>query len=59
MYFRSLGFEAISRDEVDPEVKSSLEFQGTCPRSAVVMHLMIPETPLVTCHLSTAAHSLL
>ena len=43
MYFRSLGFEAISRDEVHPEVKSSLEFQGACPQSAVVMHLVISE----------------
>lgn len=39
-YFRALGFSTISRDEVCPEVKASPEFQGACPKSAVVMRLV-------------------
>ena len=41
-YFRSLGFQAISRDDVLPEIKQSSEFQGACPQSAVVMRLALP-----------------
>jgi len=41
-YFRSLGFQTISRDDVLPEIKRSSEFQGACPQSAVVMRLVLP-----------------
>ncbi|MBC7082725.1 MAG: GNAT family N-acetyltransferase [Firmicutes bacterium] len=41
-YFRSLGFQTISRDDVLPEIKQSSEFQGACPQSAVVMRLVLP-----------------
>ncbi|MEW6227838.1 MAG: arsenic resistance N-acetyltransferase ArsN2 [Bacillota bacterium] len=39
-YFRTLGFEVVSRDEVCPEVRESSEFRGACPQSAVAMRLV-------------------
>ena len=36
-YFPRFGFSCVSRDEVRDEVRSSVEFQGACPSSAVVM----------------------
>jgi amino-acid N-acetyltransferase len=36
-YFPRFGFTCISRDAVAGQVTASLEFQGACPASAVVM----------------------
>lgn len=36
-YFPRFGFCCVSRDAVSEGVKASLEFQGACPASAVVM----------------------
>ena len=36
-YFPRFGFACVARDSVNDEVKSSVEFQGACPASAVVM----------------------
>jgi len=36
-YFPRFGFSCVSRDSVTPGLKSSIEFQETCPASAVVM----------------------
>jgi amino-acid N-acetyltransferase len=36
-YFPRFGFACVSRDSVTEDVKASLEFQGACPSSAVVM----------------------
>ncbi|MGE5594195.1 MAG: GNAT family N-acetyltransferase [Betaproteobacteria bacterium] len=41
-YFRSLGFQRVSESEVLPEVRQSPEFQGACPKSAVLMRLVLP-----------------
>lgn len=36
-YFPRFGFVALSRDDVAPAVQQSVEFQGACPTSALVM----------------------
>jgi amino-acid N-acetyltransferase len=36
-YFPSFGFTRTTRDAVPEEVKTTAEFQGACPASAVVM----------------------
>ena len=36
-YFPRFGFTCVSRDSVTEDVKASVEFQGACPSSAVVM----------------------
>ena len=36
-YFPKLGFKTIARDDVPASVQSSIEFQGACPASAIVM----------------------
>ena len=36
-YFPRFGFQCVTQDSVTDEVKSSVEFQGACPASAVVM----------------------
>ena len=36
-YFPRFGFSCVSRDLVSEEVRGSVEFQGACPSSAVVM----------------------
>ena len=36
-YFPRFGFACVSREAVGLEVKASIEFQGACPASAVVM----------------------
>ena len=36
-YFPRFGFACVSRDSVSEEVRASVEFQGACPYSAVVM----------------------
>ena len=36
-YFPRFGFACVSREAVGAEVKASMEFQGACPASAVVM----------------------
>jgi amino-acid N-acetyltransferase len=42
-YFPRFGFAPITREEVPAGVKASVEFQGACPASAVVMRrVMIP-----------------
>jgi amino-acid N-acetyltransferase len=41
-YFPSFGFQATRRDAVPDEVRSTVEFQGACPASAIVMCLPLP-----------------
>jgi amino-acid N-acetyltransferase len=36
-FFPRFGFEPITRDEVPPSVRASVEFQSACPSSAIVM----------------------
>ena len=36
-FFPRLGFEQVTRDEVPPAVRASVEFQSACPESAIVM----------------------
>ncbi|MCA1652322.1 MAG: arsenic resistance N-acetyltransferase ArsN2 [Acidobacteria bacterium] len=36
-FFPKFGFEQITRDEVPPSVRGSVEFQSACPASAIVM----------------------
>ena len=36
-YFPRFGFACVSRESVAEDVKTSVEFQGACPSSAVVM----------------------
>jgi amino-acid N-acetyltransferase len=36
-YFPRFGFACVTRDSVTEDVKASVEFQGACPSSAVVM----------------------
>ena len=40
-FFSSLGFKTISRDKVDKNVKSSVEFQSVCPETATCMFLRV------------------
>jgi len=40
-FFRSHGFEEISRDQVDASVRSSVEFRSCCPASATCMRLIL------------------
>ena len=41
MFFAKQGFETISRDSVDTEVKESIEFRCACPESASCMWLRL------------------
>ena len=41
-FFPKFGFAPVSRDEVPPGVRQSVEFQSACPASAVVMGLAAP-----------------
>jgi len=36
-YFLRFGFQAVTRDEVPPAVRQTVEFQGACPSTATVM----------------------
>jgi amino-acid N-acetyltransferase len=38
-FFPKFGFRAVSRSEVNPEVKQSVEFVSVCPETALVMAL--------------------
>ena len=40
-YFRKRGFTTIDRDEVNPALLSSREFQDACPETAVCMRLVM------------------
>ncbi len=40
-YFQKRGFRKIDRDEVNPQLLASPEFQDGCPSSAVCMRLMM------------------
>jgi amino-acid N-acetyltransferase len=37
-FFKALGFQEISRDEVPADLRKSTEFRDVCPASAVAMH---------------------
>ena len=43
-YFERFGFQTISRAEVPAAVQCSVQFQGDCPASALVMRLDIHRT---------------
>ncbi len=36
-YFPRFGFSCVNRDSVNPGVQASIEFQGACPTSAIIM----------------------
>ena len=36
-FFPQFGFEPITREQVPPSVRASVEFQSACPSSAIVM----------------------
>jgi amino-acid N-acetyltransferase len=38
-FFRRFGFRPVTRDDVDPGVRRSVEFTSACPASALVMAL--------------------
>jgi amino-acid N-acetyltransferase len=40
-YFKKRGFKKCDRDEVNPQLLASREFQGVCPASATVMRLVM------------------
>ena len=40
-YFRKRGFKTIDRDEVNPQLLASREFQDACPQTAVCMRLVM------------------
>lgn len=40
-YFRKRGFKTIDRDEVNPQLLVSREFQDACPQTAVCMRLVM------------------
>jgi amino-acid N-acetyltransferase len=42
-YFPRFGFACVNRDAVSVEVQASVEFQGACPASAVVMRRSLAE----------------
>ena len=41
-YFMRLGFRCIGREAVPEPVQASVEFQGACPSTAVIMHRRLP-----------------
>ena len=41
-FFPRFGFRQVSRDDVPPGVKQSVEFRSACPSSAIVMMRMRP-----------------
>jgi amino-acid N-acetyltransferase len=40
-FFERLGFRVISREDVPPPVRASVEFQSACPASAAVLRLVL------------------
>ena len=40
-YFARMGFQRLSAQEAPPALKQSVEFQGVCPSSAVLMRLTL------------------
>jgi amino-acid N-acetyltransferase len=44
-YFERLGFAALPRGDVPPEIRASDEFCSLCPDSAVVMRRTVQEAP--------------
>lgn len=40
-YFKRRGFKKCDRDEVNPQLLASREFQDACPKSATVMRLVM------------------
>ncbi len=42
-YFPRFGFACVTREAVRDEVKESMEFQGACPASAIVMRKTLVE----------------
>jgi amino-acid N-acetyltransferase len=40
-FFPKFGFQRITRDDVEPSVKQSLEFTTACPSTALVMSLVL------------------
>jgi amino-acid N-acetyltransferase len=40
-YFRKRGFKTIEREEVNPQLLASREFQDACPASAICMRLVM------------------
>ncbi len=43
-YFPRFGFACVTREAVSQDVKASMEFQGACPASAVVMRRYLDDT---------------
>lgn len=40
-YFRQRGFKKCDRDEVNPQLLASREFQDACPKTAICMRLVM------------------
>jgi amino-acid N-acetyltransferase len=40
-FFAARGFEKITREEADPDVKTSVEFRSVCPQTAACMRLKL------------------
>ena len=40
-FFPRFGFEVVTREDVPDSVKASVEFQGACPATAVIMRRTI------------------
>jgi len=40
-YFKKRGFKKCERDEVNPQLLASREFQDACPQTAVCMRLVM------------------
>jgi amino-acid N-acetyltransferase len=40
-YFKKRGFKPCDRDQVDPQLLASREFQDACPKTAVCMRLVM------------------
>ena len=40
-YFKKRGFKTIDRDEVNPQLLASREFQDACPKTATCMRLVM------------------
>jgi amino-acid N-acetyltransferase len=41
-FFPRFGFYPVTRDAVPDAVQASVEFQGACPSTAVIMHCPVP-----------------
>ncbi len=55
-FFPKFGFSVITREEVDPAVKQSVEFRGACPLNATVMEKRMNTNTRETIHAQVREH---